>query len=95
MPSIVCICVFSSLQKGVDEFLPFYPTLTLKQLHLSHTFILLPLSSFQTESETHTMLNGFGTVVNAFGLRAKAYLPQISGTVKVIIKIEMLLTSVP
>lgn len=41
------------------------------------------------------MLNGFGTVVNAFGLRAKAYLPQISGTVKVITKIEMLLTSVP
>lgn len=29
------------------------------------------------------MLNGFGTVVNALGLRAKAYLPQISGTVKV------------
>lgn len=29
------------------------------------------------------MLNGFGTVVNALGLRAKSYLPQISGTVKV------------
>ena len=37
----------------------------------------------QTESETYTMLNGFGTVVNALGLRAKSYLPQISGTVKV------------
>ncbi|CAM9498712.1 unnamed protein product [Ectocarpus sp. 6 AP-2014] len=36
----------------------------------------------QTESETYTMLNGFGTVVNALGLRAKSYLPQISGTVK-------------
>jgi len=61
------------LVENADEFLPSHPT-----------FVLIPfLSPFQTESETHTMLNGFGTVVNALGLRAKAYLPQISGTVKV------------
>lgn len=28
------------------------------------------------------MLNGFGTVVNALGKRAKPYLPQICGTIK-------------
>ena len=28
------------------------------------------------------MLNGFGTVVNALGQRAKPYLPQICGTIK-------------
>ena len=27
------------------------------------------------------MLNGFGTVVNALGKRAKQYLPQICGTI--------------
>ena len=27
------------------------------------------------------MLNGFGTVINAFGLRTKPYLPQICGTI--------------
>ena len=27
------------------------------------------------------MLNGFGVVVNALGLRVKAYLPQICGTI--------------
>ena len=27
------------------------------------------------------MLNGFGTVVNAFGKRTKPYLPQICGTI--------------
>ena len=27
------------------------------------------------------MLNGFGTVVNAFGNRTKPYLPQICGTI--------------
>ncbi|CAN0051965.1 unnamed protein product, partial [Choristocarpus tenellus] len=37
----------------------------------------------QGEAETYTMLNGFGTTVNALGLRAKSYLPQISGTIKV------------
>jgi splicing factor 3B subunit 1 len=28
------------------------------------------------------MLNGFGVVVNALGVRAKPYLPQICGTIK-------------
>ena len=27
------------------------------------------------------MLNGFGTVINAFGARTKPYLPQICGTI--------------
>ena len=36
----------------------------------------------QVEDETDVMLNGFGTVVNALGLRCKPYLPQIAGTIK-------------
>jgi len=36
----------------------------------------------QTSDDTNVMLNGFGTVVNAMSLRAKAYLPQIAGTIK-------------
>eukprot|EP01116_Phalansterium_solitarium_P016214 TRINITY_DN3719_c0_g1_i1.p1 TRINITY_DN3719_c0_g1~~TRINITY_DN3719_c0_g1_i1.p1 ORF type:complete len:1198 (+),score=509.99 TRINITY_DN3719_c0_g1_i1:133-3726(+) len=36
----------------------------------------------QTSDDTNVMLNGFGTVINALGLRAKAYLPQIAGTIK-------------
>ena len=36
----------------------------------------------QTQDETSVMLNGFGTIVNALGIRAKNYLPQICGTIK-------------
>eukprot|EP00823_Brevimastigomonas_motovehiculus_P006008 TRINITY_DN4719_c0_g2_i1.p1 TRINITY_DN4719_c0_g2~~TRINITY_DN4719_c0_g2_i1.p1 ORF type:complete len:1277 (-),score=331.96 TRINITY_DN4719_c0_g2_i1:221-3850(-) len=36
----------------------------------------------QTSEDTHTMLNGFGVVVNALGTRAKVYLPQVCGIVK-------------
>jgi len=36
----------------------------------------------QVSDETAVMLNGFGTVVNALGLRCKQYLPQIAGTIK-------------
>eukprot|EP00298_Acanthocystis_sp_HF-20_P015867 c21297_g1_i2.p1 GENE.c21297_g1_i2~~c21297_g1_i2.p1 ORF type:complete len:1135 (-),score=567.99 c21297_g1_i2:134-3538(-) len=36
----------------------------------------------QTSDDTQTMLNGFGTVVNALGLRIRPYLPQICGTIK-------------
>merc|ERR1711959_331652 len=36
----------------------------------------------QTSEDTTVMLNGFGTVINALGLRAKPYLPQICGTIK-------------
>jgi len=36
----------------------------------------------QTSDDTLVMLNGFGTVVNALGIRAKNYLPQICGTIK-------------
>jgi len=36
----------------------------------------------QTTDDTVVMLNGFGTVVNAFGMRVKPYLPQICGTIK-------------
>jgi hypothetical protein len=34
------------------------------------------------QDDTTVMLNGFGTVVNAFGMRVKLYLPQICGTIK-------------
>ncbi|TMW66719.1 hypothetical protein Poli38472_014031 [Pythium oligandrum] len=42
------------------------------------------LYAFQEQSsdDTLVMLNGFGTVVNALGVRAKNYLPQICGTIK-------------
>ncbi|KAJ0404075.1 hypothetical protein ATCC90586_008709 [Pythium insidiosum] len=36
----------------------------------------------QTSDDTNVMLNGFGTVVNALGVRSKNYLPQICGTIK-------------
>lgn len=36
----------------------------------------------QAADESYVVLNAFGTVVNALGLRAKPYLPQISGTIK-------------
>ncbi|CAM9289926.1 unnamed protein product [Chrysoparadoxa australica] len=36
----------------------------------------------QTEQDTTTLLDGFGTVVNALGTRVKPYLPQITGTIK-------------
>ncbi|KAG9407001.1 Splicing factor 3B subunit 1 [Aphanomyces cochlioides] len=36
----------------------------------------------QTSDDTTTLLNGFGVVVNALGIRANSYLPQICGTIK-------------
>lgn len=36
----------------------------------------------QASDDTQVMLTGFGTVVNALGLRIKPYLPQICGTIK-------------
>lgn len=36
----------------------------------------------QTSDDTLVMLDGFGIVVNALGVRAKNYLPQICGTIK-------------
>ncbi|KAE9017200.1 Splicing factor 3B subunit 1 [Phytophthora rubi] len=36
----------------------------------------------QTSDDTSVMLDGFGIVVNALGIRAKNYLPQICGTIK-------------
>jgi len=36
----------------------------------------------QTSDENDVMLKGVGTIVNALGLRAKPYLPQICGTIK-------------
>jgi len=36
----------------------------------------------QTSDDTNVMLNGFGTVVNALGIRVKPYLPQVCGTIK-------------
>ncbi len=42
------------------------------------------LYAFQEQAgeDSYVMLNGFGTVVNALGKRAKPYLPQICGTIK-------------
>ena len=36
----------------------------------------------QISDDTQTMLNGFGTVVNCLGVRAKPYIPQICGTIQ-------------
>ena len=38
-----------------------------------HAFAVL-----QVGEDAHVMLNGFGTVINALGRRAKPYLPQVS-----------------
>lgn len=42
------------------------------------------LYAFQEQSsdDTQVMLSGFGTVINALGVRVKPYLPQICGTIK-------------
>jgi hypothetical protein len=37
----------------------------------------------QTSDDTLVMLTGFGVVINALGIRAKTYLPQICGTIVV------------
>lgn len=36
----------------------------------------------QVGEDAHVMLNGFGTVINSLGKRAKPYLPQVCGTIK-------------
>ena len=36
----------------------------------------------QISDDTPTMLNGVGTIVNCLGMRAKAYIPQICGTIQ-------------
>lgn len=36
----------------------------------------------QVSDETQSMLSGFGTVVNALGIKMKPYLPQVCGTIK-------------
>ena len=40
------------------------------------------LKYLQVTDDANVMLNGFGTVVNALGRRAKPYLSQICGTIK-------------
>jgi hypothetical protein len=49
----------------------------------THTHTLQPtgiLYAFQEQTvEDVVMLNGFGTVVNSLGVRAKDYIPQICG----------------
>eukprot|EP00983_Pelagomonas_calceolata_P082536 1155956-Pelagomonas_calceolata.AAC.15 len=46
----------------------------------SHAFA--PDCDLQVGEDAHVMLNGFGTVVNSLGKRAKPYLPQVCGTIK-------------
>lgn len=36
----------------------------------------------QTSDDTNVMLNGFGIIINALGIRSKNYLPQICGRIK-------------
>ena len=45
-------------------------------------FIDLPCHLSQVTDDANVMLNGFGTVVNSLGKRAKPYLSQICGTIK-------------
>lgn len=41
------------------------------------------LYAFQEQTlDDKVMLNGFGVFINALGMRAKPYLPQICGTIK-------------
>lgn len=46
------------------------------------TVVTLCVVCTQVGDDANVMLNGFGTVVNALGKRAKPYLPQICGTIK-------------
>ena len=50
--------------------------------HHTHTQRHTPPTTTQVADESPVVLNGFGTVVNALGQRAKPYLPQICGTIK-------------
>jgi len=36
----------------------------------------------QTSDDTHIVINGFGTIVNCFGLRVKPFIPQICGSIQ-------------
>lgn len=52
-------------------------------VHLYHVRLWLSVcTALQVGDDANVMLNGFGTVVNALGKRAKPYLPQICGTIK-------------
>lgn len=44
--------------------------------------LLYAFQEQQSEENASVILNSFGTVVNAFGLRVKAYLPQIAAMIK-------------
>jgi splicing factor 3B subunit 1 len=44
--------------------------------------ILYAFQEQTAEDSGKTMLSGFGTIVNALGVRCKPYLPQIAGTIK-------------
>mmetsp|Transcript_7474 Transcript_7474/g.12384 ORF Transcript_7474/g.12384 Transcript_7474/m.12384 type:complete len:933 (+) Transcript_7474:2-2800(+) len=44
--------------------------------------ILYAFQEQDADTETAVMLDGFGTAVNALGMRCKPYLPQIAGTIK-------------
>lgn len=46
------------------------------------SYLSAVLLYLQVGDDANVMLNGFGTVVNALGKRAKPYLPQICGTIK-------------
>lgn len=50
--------------------------------HLEERLLDGIIYAFQEQTlEDEIMLQGFGSVVNALGMRVKPYLPQISGTV--------------
>lgn len=63
---------------------PFTRSHTLSSLTLTARPPNTPPPSYATQvgDDANVMLNGFGTVVNALGKRAKPYLPQICGTIK-------------
>jgi len=44
--------------------------------------ILFAFQEQAAEDTSHVLLAGFGTVVNALGIRMKPYLPQVCGTIK-------------
>lgn len=54
------------------------------ELRLEEQIVDGVLYAFQEQSsdDSVSILSGFGTVVNAFGVRMKPYLPQVCGTVK-------------
>lgn len=68
---------------GWVDYRWYMPLLVAPPLSPDHTHIPPnKITRAQVNEETSVMLNGFGVVINALGLRCKPYLQQIAFTIK-------------